>query len=191
MADSMSSYPNLYVSHKIKNGIMEKDEIDEIQNFFNEKQFNKQISKEDLKDLSLEFIDKDLLISMFNEMIVQDYQSNISKYGYLSEGEYRKDDLANGYKYQISVIPFRTGILYVYIDIISENGKYLSDLIDNNKATSKQTEMYNNIQKISKYIVENQLFDISEKFPSLNQIDDYKRLFKLLKTYDSNTEWNE
>ena len=58
-------------------------------------------------------------------------------------------------------------------------------LVKNNKASKKQIEMYNNIQLISKYIIDNQSVEFDSQFDDLKANKDYARLFTILDTYDN------
>ena len=117
-------------------------------------------------------------------MINQEYSSKLTKFEvYL--GEYRKDDMLDGYQWHTSMLALRTGALEIYIDVIYKNGTYLSDLVKNNKASKKQIEMYNNIQLISKYIIDNQSVEFDSQFDDLKANKDYARLFTILDTYDN------
>ncbi len=178
------TYPTLSVSLKEKNGVREKDEIFLIDEYFTKKQFNREITIEDLKDLELQNFDKKLLTELYNKMINQEYSSKLTKFEvYL--GEYRKDDMLDDYQWHTSMLALRTGALEIYIDVIYKNGTYLSDLVKNNKASKKQIEMYNNIQLISKYIIDNQSVEFDSQFDDLKANKDYARLFTILDTYDN------
>lgn len=177
------SYPSLSNSLKEKDGIKESEEILMIDNYFDQKNFTHSITINDLSDLKVYNFDKELIVELFNKMIEKEYSSHITHFT-VYQGEYRHDEEKDGYMWHTSVLPFRTGLDAVYIDIIYHNQTYLSDLIKENKANAKQREIYENIEKIDKYIISNQTVELEDTFKELSNNKDYQRLFKILATYD-------
>ena len=74
------------------------------------------------------------------------------------------------------------GIGAIRIDLLYNDGTYLSELVENKKASNEQKEIYKNFQKIEKYIVENQEVNIRDKF-DLNS-DVYNRLYNIIEKFD-------
>ena len=76
----------------------------------------------------------------------------------------------------------RRGIGAIRIDLLYNDGTYLSELIENKKASNEQKEIYKNFKKIEEYIVENQEVNIRDEF-DLNK-DVYNRLFDIIEKFD-------
>ena len=137
-----------------------RSELDKIREYFNQKQFNKTISLDDLSDLDLKLIDKNVLQEVFNKTI----NSNIID----SYGNY---PMAGCHVFNYTYTSYETGETYVvgyslsydgyienvYIDLKYGN-EYLSDLIKSSRI--KDTTQYGNLQKIKNYILEKQQFAI-------------------------------
>ena len=162
-----------YVS--LANGQSTKNEMREINLFLEEKKFNTTININDLKNLKTKYIDKQLLVDMYNEAYnsmskpVGKYISNSFAGGKISEN-------GEEYKYQIVYILDYGNISKLNIELIYNDGTYLSDLIKNNKATQLQEKMYNKLIEIQQKIIKENSFtsgiDKSEflKLENLNKI---------------------
>lgn len=169
--------PSKSISEKVKNGIMEGDEVVEISNFFNKKQFNREINEEDLIDLSLEHYDKSFIIKIYNAAINSKLDDTLTKFN-ISSHKFLTDKERDGYSISIGIMSQRKGIVAVRIDLIYENGVYLSDLVSNNKASKKQLEIYNNLTNIGNKLTETQETKLRNKFNFSGDV--YNRVFSLI-----------
>ena len=174
-------HPNLVASQKSVNNVTEASEVVLIDDFFDQKQFKKEITTNDLDELTLYNFDKNLIVDLFNKTYDSNFDKTITKFN-LAGCSIQSDGEKDGYKYNIGVMHLRRGIGAIRIDLLYNDGTYLSELIENKKATNEQKEIYNNFQKIEEYIVENQEVNIRDEF-DLNK-DVYNRLFDIIETFD-------
>ncbi len=183
--DRIPTTPSKSISEKTVNGKMERNEVFEISKYFDEKQFNREISEEDLNDLELEHYDKKFIVNLYNSAINSKLDDTVTKFN-ISSLEFLTDAKNNGYSVNIGIMSQRKGIVAVRIDLIYDNGVYLSDLINSKKATQKQIKIYNNLVSIGNKLVETQEANLKEKF-DLNG-DIYDRVFSLLKELEKYEE---
>lgn len=148
------AFPSLSVSET------QRDEINEISDFFANKSFNKIISLTDLEDLNVNTIDKESLVQMFNAAYEKE-PIELGKYTDLPQAEIVLSDSEKNYKYSIGYYVEYGNIIKINIDILYDDNTYLSDLIQNNIASNDQIKEYENLKKIEKFIIEKQSFDIS------------------------------
>lgn len=133
-----------------------QDEIFKIRDYFNYRQFDSEITVEELNDLNITVVSKQFLVEMFNEAI----SSNLEKV----DGEYanapfvgitsiESTDTELKGKWQAAYILKNGDIYDVNIEFIDENGMYLSD-ISESSMTQKEKETFNNIRKLEKNIID-------------------------------------
>ena len=182
LIDKWPSFPRLSTSQKSINGVTEADEVGIVDDFFDEKQFRREITVEDLADLKLYHLDKNLIVELFNKSYNTDFDKTITKFN-LSGCSIKSDSEQDGYKYNIGVMHLRRGIGVIRIDLLYSDGTYLSDLVDDGKATNKQKEIYENFKKIEDYIVENQEVNIRDVFNLDDEV--YTRLFNIIEKFDN------
>lgn len=174
-------HPNLVASQKSVNNVTEASEVVLIDDFFDQKQFKKEITTNDLDELTLYNFDKNLIVDLFNKTYNSNFDKTITKFN-LAGCSIQSDGEKDGYKYNIGVMHLRRGIGAIRIDLLYNDGTYLSELIENKKASNEQKEIYKNFKKIEEYIVENQEVNIRDEF-DLNK-DVYNRLFDIIETFD-------
>ena len=181
LIDKWPSEPTLSTSQVSINGVTEAEEVDIIEEFFDEKQFNREITVQDLGDLELYHLDKKFIVDLFNAAYNSEYDKTITKFN-LSSCSIQSDTEQDGYKYNIGVMHVRRGIGAIRIDLLYNDGTYLSDLIEDGSATNEQKEIYDDFKKIEDYIVENQEVNIRDVF----DLDDdvYIRLFNIIEKFD-------
>lgn len=175
-----NQYPSLAISDKSTNGVTE-EEVLLIDNYFDQKQFKKEITIKDLDELKLYNLDKGLIVDLFNKTYNSNFDKTISKFS-IKGCSIQSDEEKDGYKYNIGVMHLRRGIGAIRIDLLYNDGTYLSELVENKKASNEQKEIYKNFQEIEEYIVENQEVNIRDEF-DLNK-DVYNRLFDIIETFD-------
>lgn len=176
--EKIPTFATLSTSDFKKNNKLERDEVVEIDNFFNEKQFNRKVEEIDLNDLNLENFDKKDILTLYNTLQDKNYSDYLTKFK-LSECKILEDNFDSGYKLNVGILAERKGIAVVRIDIVYNDNQYLSDLVQNDKATNSQKEIFNNFKKIEQYIVSNQEIDIQDNFDLTDDI--YLRLFSVLR----------
>lgn len=158
--EKVPSFPILATSEKTVNGIMERDEVTTINNYFNSKQFDDKISIDDLEDLSLNNFQIDDILLLYNNAL--DYE--IPQYfGNFRFPEYSVDkgELINGKQWQVGQLNNYGYIKAINIELLYEDGTYLSDVVKNNRASESQVELYNSINLVEDYIITNQSLNIS------------------------------
>lgn len=135
-----------------------KSDIHLINDYFNEKQFQSTISGNDLMDLKLDVLDKDLIINCFNKAINSDMQKTPGKYydksfvNRISTKSTSKDLVG---EWQISYLNNFGYIKEAKIEFIFEDGTYLSDLAEKD---NNYFDLFNNIKAIEKEIISNQSY---------------------------------
>ena len=153
------------------------EEVLKINEYFNNKQFDKTISMNELEELKLEKIDKKDVLDLFNKTI---NSKLIDKYGNYPNA------VAKIYNYEYS--SYETGNTYVigyYIDSVGYvrnvyidlkcGSSYLSDLLKENKVLEDDVELYNQLQEVEKYIVKNQIFDLPNNLKNNKDCKELKK----------------
>ena len=174
-------HPNLVASQKSKNDVTEASEVIMIDDYFDEKQFKKEIDISDLDGLEIHNFDKEFIVDLFNKTYNMPYDKTITKFN-LAGCSIQSDTEQDGYKYNIGVMHLRRGIGVIRIDLLYSDGTYLSDLVDDGKATNKQKEIYENFKKIEDYIVKNQEVNIRDVFDLDDEV--YTRLYEIIEKFD-------
>ncbi len=151
------------------NNVDYDNELRKIKIYLNQKQFNNQITMDDLEDLEINYIDKNLLLELFNQAITSEI---IDLYGNYPDA---KRNIYN-YEYTSS----KTGATYVTGYYLDNNGyirnvyfdikygdDYLSDLVTSGKIMDKSK--YIMLKNIKEYVIRHQMFTIPKEFA--NDID--------------------
>ena len=183
--DKWPSIPRLTASQKSINGVTESEESDMIDDYFDEMQFGRAIDINDLDDLDLYHFDKKFIVDLYNKAYNSEYDKTITKFnlkGCSINSDEEGEDYKDGYKYNIGVMHLRRGIGVIRIDLLYSDGTYLSDLVEDGKATNKQKEIYENFKKIEDYIVENQEVNIRDVFNLDDEV--YIRLYNIIEKFD-------
>ncbi len=122
------------------------NEIIEINDFFNEKQFNSAITISDLDELNTTYITKELLVEMFNNAILSNVVDEPGKYiEYSHLGKVIIDSISDNQKgkWELTYINDYGYLKYVTIDLKYEDGTYLSD---NGEYSTLLDELENEIE---------------------------------------------
>ena len=166
--------PSLSVSSKLR------DEVEKINKFFATKKFTSNITLEDLKSLNIQYIDKNLLLDLYNDAYSKE-PIELGKWLELPQATIVvSDKLENlNYKYNVGYFIDYGNIKKVNIDLLYDDGKYLSDLVKEKSASEEDVKKYNELQEIENFIIKNQTFDISN-YKNYN-FDDYNQLKEYLK----------
>lgn len=178
----MPTFPTLSVSEKKKNGVMERDEILQIDNYFDEKQFGNKIELSDLNDLNIINFEKEELIELYNNLQNKTYQRPGDRFSHLDTCTIHSEKNRNDEVIQIGLLVGNSTIQAIHIDIKYSNEQYLSDLINNGKANSQQKNIYEIFQNAKDYIIKNnRMTDIPNTvLNSQNELEN--RLLSLLNT---------
>lgn len=140
-----------------------RKEVKAIYNLFNDKKPNKEITEDDLKELKLNYIDKDLILNIFNdalnaEPITLGKYTNISMFNTITKS-------FSNYEVMVGYLLYYGNIKYIKIDFVDKNtNKYLSQLVDENKASNDQEQDYKNIKNLEETIIRQQKFNVDDIF---------------------------
>lgn len=137
------------------------DELNKIEEYFNENKFYKEISISDLDDLDVSCISKEDIVFLFNEAISNDFYDKYGNFYYMYRQYMNTSKNRDGYVWQLGIDTVRGHITYINIELLVD-GKNLADLIEDGKATTKDKELYTNIEKIEKHILETQSLSLPE-----------------------------
>ncbi|MDD2435562.1 MAG: hypothetical protein PHO63_04835 [Bacilli bacterium] len=136
-----------------------REEIKEINKFFNKKQFDKTISLSDLEELNIAKISKEYLVDLFNRTINSEMKTIPGKYfeaPFLDkETQVSSDENVKG-KWQVSYLLDYGKIHEINIEFIDGNGNYLSDVEKNKSASVTEKAMFDDVQEIEKSIIKSQ-----------------------------------
>lgn len=184
IVQKFKTFPTLSTSdNKKKNAtLMEREEVEKIDDFFNNTSFSNIISETDLENLNLENFNNNDIIKLYNELYEKKFSTDIIPYA-LHECDYKSDSSKDGFYVFIGFLIERKGIAAIEIDLVFDNGEYLSDKINNNTASKKEIKIYENLQNIEKYVIDNQTFDNLEENINLND-SIYKRIYKILSSIE-------
>ena len=185
LIDKWPSEPTLATSQVSVNGVTAASEVMKIDAFFDENQFKREITVEDLDDLKLYHFDKNFIVDLFNNAYNTEFDKTVTKFN-LSGCSIQSDTEQDGYKYNIGVMHLRRGIGVIRIDLLYSDGSYLSDLVEEGSATNEQKEIYDNFKKIEDYIVENQEVNIRDVFDLNDEV--YIRLYEIIEKFDDSFE---
>lgn len=154
-----------------------KSDHKKISEFFNNKKDTNSITLEDLNSLDLEYVDKQLLVELYNESINSAVVS-LGKYLNIPFTNTYEEKTNNGIL-KVGYIIYYGNIKYMKIDFMyNENGEYLSELVKNDKATIEQKQDYQQILNLEKMIIENQSF--SERLDYIGNDISFNNIYKIL-----------
>ena len=112
-------------------------EIRALNDFLQKKAFQAPITAADLDGLQFDYIDRDDVIALFNQMITSENLPE-GKYGYLPEASIEQEDsLLSGYRWQVGQFGCLGNIQQIDIELLYEDDVHLSDLVKDGKATNE------------------------------------------------------
>ncbi len=139
-----------------------REDTNKITDYFNSSNFNYETLKDDLNKLDLKYIDADLVINLY-EKSLHAPEKKFGKYGSLPFVGTIDKEISNG-TIRIGYILNYGNIEYIKIDFIDKNGEFLSDLVEEKKATNEQIDDYNEILKLEDEIINKQELEIDIKY---------------------------
>lgn len=146
-------YITLSISEKYR------EEIKDINKFFNEKQFINEIKISDLDKLEIVEISKEYLVTIFNKAINSELKTTPGEYyDSYSSGKVSVEstDKSLEGEWQLTYIINYGKIKKVNIEFISSDGKYLSDEVESKTALNKDIKLVEELEQLEKNIVINQ-----------------------------------
>lgn len=160
------------------------EEVRLIQNYFQEHKFKTIISLEDLSGLNLELIDKNEVLSLYNEAISSKKIEIYGNYPEIAPSYLSVSMTKNNYTWYLGYVKVAGNIPYIYLDIKVGND-YLSDMVQNQTATEEQKKLYERIQSIHSYMLEKQTFELPNEYQKIQpyvfleeNIDDIKQMIR-------------
>ncbi len=179
--------PSLSTSYRSKNGKKtEKQELIELNQFFQQKQIPRKLTADDLKEIEFVNFDPDDIVTLWNQSDDSKYlhQKEFGPYPNLVACNYLKNDSSNNY-FQVGVMVNYGLIQEVRMDYINETKEYLTDKMESQTASKEEQELYKNMQNMEKTIIEKQSFAIEDSYPDLKTNSFYTPLFDLLNQYEA------
>lgn len=131
-------------------------EIRALSDFLQRKAFQAPITAADLDGLKFNYIDRDDVVSLFNQMITSENLPE-GKYGYLPEASIKQEEsLLSGYRWQVGQFGCLGNIQQLDIELLYEDDIHLSDLVKEGKATEEQKKIQEKIEQIEAKILKEQ-----------------------------------
>lgn len=131
-------------------------EIRALSDFLQKKAFQAPITAADLDGLKFNYIDRDDVVSLFNQMITSENLPE-GKYGYLPEASIKQEEsLLSGYRWQVGQFGCLGNIQQLDIELLYEDDIHLSDLVKEGKATEEQKKIQEKIEQIEAKILKEQ-----------------------------------
>ena len=132
------------------------EEIRALSDFLQRKAFQAPITAADLDGLKFNYIDRDDVVSLFNQMITSENLPE-GKYGYLPEASIKQEEsLLSGYRWQVGQFGCLGNIQQLDIELLYEDDIHLSDLVKEGKATEEQKKIQEKIEQIEAKILKEQ-----------------------------------
>lgn len=155
-----------------------------INTFLESKHFNREITTEDLS-IYLDIVDKNIIVELYNDAFNKETLT-AGKYMELSFSNALTSSYQDNYKFQIIYILNYGNIGKVNIEVIYEDGTYLSDKVNDNIATKEELEFNNYIKEIENQILKNNTFKLKNM---KKKFGNYKltELNNLLKELEENS----
>ncbi len=148
-----AAYPSYSTSKQYR------EDIRKINKFLNDKKFDRKISIDDLETIDFKVVTKEELVFMFNSAFDKT-PANLGNYINIPFVAIAKSNYVDDYFYQIGYYCEYGNIRKIDIEVIYENGNYLSNLVSNHNASNEQILFYEKIKEIEKNIIIKQNFDI-------------------------------
>lgn len=154
--------PNYYYNMDYRKDIIN------INNYFRKMQFESKISITDLDELELNHIEKEEILNIYNQAIINDLVLEKGDYynivpNYINESNlYKSNNWDNkdiNYRFNLGYSCVNGHIYSVNIELLIDN-EYLSDIVKSGVASQSQNDVYIEIQKIKSDIIKNQSFKI-------------------------------
>lgn len=170
--------PFISTSYRSKDGNKtENEEQTEINKILNSG-LKERINNDDLGEIKFVNFNSDDVVSLWNSLDSLQYTNERGKYEKYNQCEIIKNENKKNH-FQIGIVFSYANIKKVRIDYVYEDGTYLTDIINQNKATSSQKKLYENIKNIEKEVMNDGNFYLKNKFANLKRDSFYKELFEL------------
>lgn len=135
-----------------------RNEIHNINQYFNHKKFTKDITVEDLEDLELQVFDKDLLVEMYNKALHNEPDS-YGNFSSLPTVALLKSPVDEHEVWQGGYVLGYGAVKACNFEMIVD-GVYVSDVVSDGSASEEQKQLQENIQQLEEAIIATQNFTI-------------------------------
>lgn len=148
--------------------------------FFNNGTVLDTLSEKEAEALELEYLDKDMIVKLFNTAIESENMPD-GKYYYMPESGILQDEAADGYLWQVGYFVVHGMLVSIDIEMIYDDGTYLTDIVADGKGDAGQLALEEMISLAEEEILSEQTMDISGNTYEGVDESNYKRLCALLK----------
>lgn len=169
------------------------EEMDKIEEYLNDMQYNREITEKHLEGLELECFKKEYIVEAFNNALKDKCWLSVEK-NMKAQGEYPfaytiHKRLSDGSRLSIGYCDIAGTIKYVYAGLEYKDGTFLKDNIANGTATKKEKKIYKIFKKIEETYVEKNSFDIKGELEDMNwnESEIMKNLSEILDEYRDKT----
>ena len=161
-----------------------------INEYFSQKEYDRVITIEDLKNLELSKIDKQEVLALFNQVIQTPKPETFGNYANIYiEANIHTSKILDSYQWKLGYILNHGHISYVDINLVI-GGEYLVDIVEKGSATDEQKSIYDTIEKIKEYVMENQLFELDSSLPRIENIELLEEIFESINTLQKENQTN-
>lgn len=140
------------------NSIKYKEDVKNINEYFNKKQFDREITNEDLSELRISYIDKNYLVDIFNRTVTSTAKNTAGEYynsSFIGRVNQESTDSTLPGEWQATYILDFGHIYDVNIQFIDKNRNYLSDK-EIEKISSTEKSILSQIDTLKKESIQSQ-----------------------------------
>lgn len=175
--------------HFLKMNKIYEEKMKAIEKVLNSRPTVDNLTVEELKDVDISglIFSLDDVVNVYNKAM-SGGTKEFGKYMNISSSNIVSDTLLDGYQWQVGYFILSGHIVAIDIEVIYDDGRYLSD-INENQLSDSQKELLQKIEDIRNNILANGNFlgsnlDFEEEFDEVN----FTRLYKLLKSLEVENE---
>ncbi len=151
-------YPS--APYYLLNNDYDKD-FDELENFFETNKPLSRLTEEQIAEIDIKTLDKDMIIELFNTAIESEPLSD-GKYYYMPEAAIWQEKLNGNYYWQIGYFCVHGEIASINIELMYEDGTYLTDIVSAGDGDQTQIAIDKMITVLEDKIMTNQNFTLPE-----------------------------
>lgn len=167
--EEIEKIPSKYAT--LSTSAVYRDEVKNINDFFNQKKFQQTISLSDLADLDINKISKEYLVDLFNRTISSKVKTTPGEYLNAPSLEWKvqeSTDTENPGEWQVMYITDYGYIQDIEIEFIKSDNTYLSEQAKTRNISGEDAKMLEEIEKLEKQIIENQAISLNKDDNTLN-----------------------
>lgn len=175
--DIKIGYPSIPY-YSLKNDFDEDYKV--LDTYFETNKPTEKLTDEDIANLDIKELDKDMIVELFNIAIESEPLSD-GKYYYMPEAAIWQEVLYDGFYWQIGYFCLHGELININIELLYEDGTYLSDIVAAGNADDSQIAIDKMITDIENKIMDNQDLTLSNKKYVGVSDKTYERLNTLMK----------